>query len=256
MNRLLTVIVVIAALLASAPAQSQPTPTAGAATPGAMPAAAGAAHAMGMPAIHHLVYQFGYNTKAAASGPSTGKTTIDIVGMASDGGMNVHATDDWWNSVNPKQTADCEVYANGNVACSKPPYNLTGIQVSVLPYLGQNMFTALATNKNATWKVNYTVKATFTPGIKRGFGGQVTTWNCALTLTGKGVMKEQPPLILVHAEGQLAQQGGRYVKINQKANILFDPRLKLPVLVNNLSVFVPQQSTASYSVDLNLVKYQ
>jgi hypothetical protein len=70
MNKLLPATVLTGAMLAAAPALAQQTAT-------------------GLPTVRHLVYQFGYNTKAAKSGTGTGTTTIDIVGLAKDGGMTV-----------------------------------------------------------------------------------------------------------------------------------------------------------------------
>ncbi|MBV8171786.1 MAG: hypothetical protein JO219_07635 [Candidatus Eremiobacteraeota bacterium] len=205
---------------------------------------------------HHLVYEFGWNTKAAASGGNTGTTTIDVTGVAPDGGLSVTATDQWWNAVQPKQSANCEVYPNGNVACSKAPYNLTVIQASVLPLFGQNYFAALAGGSSGNWKSTYTIKASFAPSVNRGFAGQVSTWNGDFTLENKGVVPEQPPLVLIHSNGTLKQQSGRYITVTQKANFLYDPRIKTPVYVNNLMSIVPKQSTNTYSVELKLIKYQ
>jgi hypothetical protein len=242
---------IVAAVLALATAsvQSSANPTGSQASVAAAPAAAAAA-------VHHLVYEFGYNTKAAKQGPSTGTTTIDIVGVAADGGMTVNATDEWWNSVNPKQTATCEVYANSNVTCSKAPYNLTVIQASVLPFLAQSFFAPVSGGSGAKWNANYNVKASFAPGIHRGFAGQVNTWAFALNVTDKGTTPDSAPLILVHYDGTIKEQGGRYTNLTQEANILFDPRLKMPVLVTNLSRFVPQKTTSSYSIELKLAQYK
>jgi hypothetical protein len=166
----------------------------------------------------------------------------------------VTATDNWWMAVHPKQTYSCEVYPNGGVTCAKPPYALTVIQLAVVPLLGHNYFAALSAGSNSTWKQNYNVRATFSPGVSTGFAGQVTTWNCAFTLTGKGTTPDSAPLILIHSDGAMKQQGGRYITANQKANILFDPRIKMPVYVNALLRFVPQQSVSSYSIEMKLIR--
>jgi hypothetical protein len=249
MSKPLTVALTIAAMLAASQAGAQPTPGASASVaPPAMPAAAG------LPTVRHLVYQFGYNQKAASQGNNTGTTTIDIVGLAKDGGMTVTATDNWWHAVHPKQTNTCEVYPNGGVTCAQAPYALTVIQVAVVPLLGQNYFTALSAGSNSSWKQAYNIRATFTPGASWGFAGQVTTWNCAFTLTGKGTTPASAPLILIQSDGSMKQQGGRFITANQKANILFDPRIKMPVYVNALLRLVPQQSVSSYSVDMKLIR--
>lgn len=231
-------IVTIAAVLAS-PAQAQtPAP----------------ASSSGLPAVRHLVYQFGYNTKAASEGTGTGTTTIDIVGMASDGGMTVTATDDWWNTVNPRQAYTCEVYANGGVTCSQPPNALSPIQLAVVPLLGTNYFTALASSPTSTWNQTYNVRATFDPSGSTGFAGEVTTWACSYAMTGKGTVPNDAPLILIHSEGAMKQQGGRDLTVNQKANILFDPRIKMPVYVDEAVHLLPRLSVDQFTVELKLIR--
>lgn len=246
MSKLRSAAFIIATLLVASSALAQPMPTSSGST---TPSAAG------LPAVRHLVYRFGYNTKAAKEGTNTGTTTIDIVGLAKDGGMTVNATDDWWNTPRPKQTNTCEVYPNGGVTCSQAPYALSPIQLAIVPLLGQNYFAALSAGLNSSWKQSYQVRATFLPGAGTGFAGQVYTWNCAYTLDGKGTIPQQPPLVLIQSNGQMKQQGGHYITVNQnKANILFDPRVKMPVFVSEAFTFVPQLSVSSYSIELKLIK--
>jgi hypothetical protein len=250
MSKRLTAAFAIAGMLAASPAGAAPAPAAtGSMAPSAMPAA------VGLPTVRHLVYQFGYNTKATKSGNGTGTTTVDIVGLASDGGLTVKATDNWWMAYQPKQSSTCEVYANGGVTCPKAPYSLTLIQVTILPLLGQQYFAALSGGPTSSWKQSYNVKATFAPGAAgMGFAGQVYTWNGAYTLTGKGVSPQQPPLILIHSDGSMKQQGGRYITANQQANILFDPRIHMPVYVDEIMRFVPQMSVNSYTIEMKLIQ--
>jgi len=249
MSKLLTAVFTIAAMLAVATALAKPTSASSA------PAAAGATPAVTvLPTVHHLVYRFGYNTKATKEGEGTGTTTIDIVGLAKDGGMKVTATDEWWNAVQPKQSSHCEVYANGSVVCGKAPYNLTVIQVAVVPLLGQNYFKALSGGLTSSWTQSYSVRATFLPGSGAGFAGQVYTWNCESSLNGKGTIPEQPPLVEIQSTGQMQQQGGRYIKVNQKAGVLYDPRIQMPVYVSELFTFVPRQTTNQYTVELKLIR--
>jgi hypothetical protein len=211
----------------------------------------------GLPAIRHLVYRFGYNTKAADSGEGTGTTTIDITGLAPDGGMMINATDDWWNSVNPKQSSTCEIQTNGNIVCPKAPYMITGIQATVVPLLARGLFKPFASNPNATATHKYNLKATFSPGIQRGFAGQVYTWNCNFSLNGAGTLKDAPhnvPLVLIHSNGQMAQQAGRYIKANGKYNIVYDPGIKVPAIVNSEWTFVPRMTVNYYTVALRLIQ--
>ncbi|MGZ3498197.1 MAG: hypothetical protein ACXVAK_11625 [Vulcanimicrobiaceae bacterium] len=248
MIKFVTAALTIAAILAALPAPAQQTPATSGSAPGATPAAAG------LPAVRHLVYRFGYNTKATNEGTGTGTTTIDIVGLANDGGLTVTATDDWWNTVKPRQTYTCEVYPNGGVTCAQPPYALSPIQLAVVPLLGQSYFTALSAGSNSSWKQTYNVRATFLPAASTGFAGQVYTWNCAYTLNGKGTIPNGAPLILIHSDGAMKQQGGRYITVNQKANIAFDPRIQMPVFVDEELTFVPRLSINRYTVQLKLIK--
>lgn len=248
MKYLRVLAVTIVVLAAALPAGAQQATT----TSGSSAAAPSAAAAL--PAVRHLVYQFGYNTKAASEGTGTGTTTIDITGIAADGGMTVTATDDWWNTVNPRQTYTCEVYPGGGVTCAQPPYALSPIQVAVVPLLGQNYFTSAWGNPTSTWKQNYNVRATFDPSGSTGFAGEVNTWACAYTLVGKGTVPNGAPLILIHSEGAMKEQGGRAINVNQKANILVDPRIKMPVYVDEAVNLVPRWSVDQYTVELKLTK--
>lgn len=209
----------------------------------------------GLPAVRHLEYRFGYNTPATKSGTGTGTTTIDITGLAPDGGMMVTATDDWWNTVRPRQSYTCEVYATGGVVCPKPPYALSPIQVAIVPLLGRRYFAALASGAHATWEQKYSVRASFFPSGTHGFSGQVYTWNGVYSLIGNGTTSNNgQPVNVIHSTGSMTQQGGRAVKVNQKANVLFDPRLKMPVYVDELFTFVPRLSVNQYTIQMKLIR--
>ena len=143
------------------------------------------------------------------------------------------ATDDWWNTVRPRQTYTCEVYPNGGVTCAQPPNAISAVQIAVAPLLGQHYFSALSAGADSTWQQKYNVRATFFPSASSGFAGQVYTWNCAYTLTGKGMVPNNNHQVnVIHSTGAMKQQGGRYITVNQKANLLFDPKLGTPVYVD------------------------
>ena len=240
----------VATLLASIPAQAQQ-----ASTPSASATAIASPAAPALRAVHHLVYQFGYNTRAAAKGTGTGKTTIDILSIAKDGGIMVKATDDWWYSPKPRQSYTCEVYPSGGVKCSQEPFAISPIQIAVAPLLGPTYFAPLSDGANTSWKQMYKVRATFLPSGGSGFAGQVYTWDCVSTLTGKGTrLNHGHSLNLVHAEITMKQQGGRAITINQQANILFDPTIHMPVYVTQLTTFVPRLNTNSYSIEMSLIR--
>lgn len=201
----------------------------------------------------HLVYRFGYNAKPTDSGPGTGTITIDVVGQASDGGLTINATEDWWNSVSPKQSSSCELYPSGAVSCAERPYLLLGIEAVIAPLLARNYFSALSTGPNATWNANYDVRASFTPGIYADFAGQLSTWSCAYTLNGAGVVPNEAPLIVVHLNGAMNQKDARRFTLKQEANVVVDPRINVPVFVSELLTPVPQLNVNQYTVDLRLL---
>jgi len=238
MNKLVTAAITIAVALTTFPALAQQTPAnSGSPTP-----------------LRHLVYRFGYNVKAASQGTNTGTTTIDILGSAADGGMTMTATDDWWNTARPRQSYTCELYPNGGVTCAQPPYALSPIQLAVVPLLGKHYFAALSAGSHSTWTQAYNVRATFFPGASSGFAGQVYTWNCSYALNGKGTIPNGAPLILILSNGAMKQKGGRYITVNQKTSLAFDPRIQVPVLIDETLTFVPPQSINRYTVQLKLIR--
>lgn len=235
MKTLLAAVVIASAALAASPAPAQQA---------------------GLPAVRHLVYRFGYNTPATKSGTGTGTTTVDIEGLAPDGGMTVKATDDWWNTVKPRQTYTCEVYSNGGVTCAQPPNAISPIQIAVVPLLGEHYFSALSAGADSTWQQKYNVRATFAPSASTGFAGQVYTWKCAYTLTGKGTVPNNNHQVnVIHSTGAMKQQGGRYIAVNQKANLLFDPKLGTPVYVDEEFTFVPRLTVNKYTIQMKLISF-
>ena len=202
--------------------------------------------------LRHLVYEFGYNTAVASSGNGTGTTTVDILGPAKDGGVMISGTDYWWNTARPRATNTCEVYPGGSVSCSQRPYALSPIQLTLFPLLGRSYFKQLSAT--GTWKHTYQVKAAILPGAS-GFAGQLTTWNCAYTLHGKGPIANAGGTILVESTGRLDQQGGRFFEATSKMRIAYDPVANIPVVVRDVRTHVPQRSVYSNDlVELKLTK--
>jgi hypothetical protein len=204
--------------------------------------------------MRHLVYEFGFNTKVASSGNGTGTETIDIVGPAKDGGVIVTGTDSWWNTVRPRATNTCELYAGGGVSCTQPPYALSPIQVTIFPLLAHGYFKGLSSAATSAWKRSYQVKAAIVPGAS-GFAGQLGTWNCTYSIQGKGPIANAAPMVLVQAQGTLEQQGGRYLKASSKQRIAYDPVAQLPVIVSDTRTHLPMKSVYSNDlVELKLMK--
>jgi hypothetical protein len=196
--------------------------------------------------LRHLVYEFGYNTKVASSGNGTGTTTVDIYGLASDGGLMVSGTDYWWNTARPRATNSCEVYKDGGVSCSERPYALSPIQLTLFPLLARNYFHGLSSS-GSSGKRSFDVKAAVIPGAS-GFAGNLYTWSCAFTLEGKGPIPNASPFVLIVSSGTLDQQGGRYFKATSKQRIAYDPVGKIPAIVSDSRSYFPQHSV--YNNDL------
>ncbi|HEY1654483.1 MAG TPA: hypothetical protein VGF86_05165 [Candidatus Tumulicola sp.] len=191
-----------------------------------------------------LTYRFGYNTRAAASGPGTGTTTIDIVGPAADGGVMVNATDTWWNSVRPRATNTCEVYANGGVSCMDRPYAISPIQLAIFPLLGRNYFSGLNAAGTSTWTCAYQVKR-----------GDLYQWNATFTLTSKGPASSTGSLILINSRGTMDQLGGRYRQGTASGTIVYDAAARVPVIVSDVRSHLPQTTVNNQDgVDLRLTQ--
>jgi hypothetical protein len=204
--------------------------------------------------VRHLVYEFGYNTKAASSGHGTGTLTVDISGPVADGGVMVSGTDFWWNAVRPRATNTCELYPNGNVRCAQAPYALSSIQLTLFPLLARSFFKGLSASGKSSWERSYQVKAAIVPGAA-GFAGQSSTWDCDYALQGKGPVANAAPLILITATGTLLQQSGRNLKATSKQSIVYDPAAKVPAIVRDVRTHIPMRSVYSNdSIELKLTK--
>jgi hypothetical protein len=228
--------------------------------PSAAPGATAAAHAAAAaPHPHvkrHIVYQFGYNTKVADKGDGTGTTTIDVQGTAPDGGTIVKAQDNWWMTSKPRAWNTCEVYADGGVACLERPFAISPIQVTIFSLLGQHFFSGLSGGNHATWHKKYTIKAAIVPGGNAGFSGNLYTWKCDVTLTGKG-HGDTPnsPIVVVQMKGKMSQEGGRYLGSDITAGIAYDPRNGLPAFVSETRAKLPQTSIYNKDdIQLKLLK--
>ena len=208
-----------------------------------------------MPA-RHLEYQFGYNTKAASSGDGTGTTTVEILGPAADGGLKVSASDFWWHTARPRAKNTCEVYPNGSVSCSQPPYSISPIQLTLFPLLARDYFSGLSANPSSSWKNTYQVKAAIVAGAATNFANHPYTWNFVYSLHGKGAIQNGEGLIHVVGDGTSEQQGGRYRKGTAKLSLAYDPAIKLPVLVQDTRTHLPQQTVYNNDfVELKLLKH-
>jgi hypothetical protein len=203
-------------------------------------------------AVRHLVYEFGYNTKAASAGNGTGTINVDIA-PAKDGGLMISGADFWWNTVRARATNTCEVYAGGGVNCGQAPYALSPIQLTLFPLLARNYFRGLAATGTSATRT-YDLKAAILPGAS-GMAGQLTTWACSYTLHGKGPIPNAAPFVLIQATGTLTQQNGHALKATSKQKISYDTVAKIPAFISDLRTHIPMKSVYSNDlVELKLMK--
>ena len=206
------------------------------------------------PRPHHLVYQFGYNTKVASSGNGTGTTTIDIAPAAGKG-LTVSGADFWWNTVRPRAVNPCNVSDNGDVDCAQAPYAISPIQVTIYSFFGRNFFAGLNAAGTSAWTQTFTIHAAAIPGAT-GFAGTPYTWKCVLNLQGKGVPAGSKRTVELQGTGTLTQQGGHYRNGTLKVGILYDTKLRVPVFISMVRSRLPQMSVYNQDlVQLQLLKY-
>jgi hypothetical protein len=204
--------------------------------------------------VRHLVYEFGYNTKAASSGNGTGTTTIVISGPLPDGSVMISGTDYWWNTARPRATNTCEVHPNGGVSCTQRPYAISPIQLTLFPLLAAHYFSGLSAGGKSSWEQTYKVKGAIIPGAT-GFAGQLYTWNCTFDLQGKGPIPKAGAAVLIQTNGTLVQQGGRYLQATSKQRIAYDTAANVPVAVSDVRTHLPQTNVYNKDlVDLKLTK--
>jgi hypothetical protein len=219
-------------------------------------ALSGQTPASGAAPVRHLVYEFGYNTKVASTGPGTGTTTIDILGPAKDGGLMVSGSDFWWNTVRARAANACEVYPSGGVNCADRPNAISPIQLTIFSLLGRGYFKGLTATGTGNWKHNYKMYFAIVPGAS-GTAAQPSTWDGVYTLQGKGLAPAPNPgkFFLVQLNGTLNQEGGRYRGATDKAGIVYDPGAKVPVYVTETRTHLPQTNVYNNdTIQLQLTK--
>ena len=126
--------------------------------------------------VRHLEYAFAiYPNARPNNGYYNGTMSVDIFSRAPDGGVLVRASDWWYYTLRPRQAAECEVYANGDVRCDNvPPYPSDSALV-LLPLLAQNFFSAALPASPSSWQQKFAVSlskgaflTSLTDGSERG----------------------------------------------------------------------------------------
>ncbi len=191
--------------------------------------------------VRHLEYKFAYDTTLSRGGPSTGTLSVDILGLATDGGMLVNARDWWWNASLPRQGAQCEVYPNGGVSCMQAPYLLPPMQLVLFPLLARDFFNGVSATVTSPWRQSYNVVQS------------VYTWASVFDLQLDEIVDNHFALVTYH--GTSLQQGGRYRKSVVDGYVEYDEQAKVPVVVRDVRTYYPTGSAFSQdSVELQLTK--
>jgi hypothetical protein len=201
------------------------------------------------PPVRHLEYAFSpYAASRVAdtgtigdlSGPGTGTMSIDILGEGTDGGLTISATEDWWNSVRPRQTHTCEVYPNGGLSCDYIP-SPSASELVLLPLLARDYFSGLASSK---WQQVY----------KLSFGNAyvVTAVKNDLHVTGSS---DNGRIVNVAVDGTLTQLDRHYFQASERGTIAYDTKSSVPVTAHIIRQWTPTDSAfTSNGVDFKLLK--
>jgi hypothetical protein len=199
--------------------------------------------------VRHLEYAFSpypvsrvadNGTVGQISGPGTGTMSVDILGPAADGGLMISATEDWWNSVRPRQTHTCDVSPNGGLSCDYIP-SPSASELVLLPLLARDYFSGVA---GAQWQQAY--KLSF------GNGYVVTAVTNDLHVTGSS---DAGRIVNVALNGTLTQLDRHYFKASELGTIAYDTKAAIPVTAHVVRQWTPTDSSfSSNAVDFRLLK--
>jgi hypothetical protein len=202
--------------------------------------------ATGNPGPRHLTFAYAEYPTAKIEGPATkftgpGTGTLDVTvtGRAADGGLVVQVRDWWWNAVRPRQTANCEIYPNGDFVCDQYPALSEG-QAALLPLLAEDFYPDSATQ----WQIKRWMRQSYFCG----YYSATSVTNYAVTRT--------------LANGDLDIEGAGSYRVpcihepivHQRISLTYDPSETLPVLVHEETTGTLGSVLSGRSVDLKLVK--
>ncbi len=195
----------------------------------------------------HLTYSYAEYPTANLSqpvtnftGPDTGTLDVTIAGRAPDGGLVVQARDWRWNDVRPRQTARCEVYGNGDLACEQfPP--LSPAQLALLPLLGEHFYPGRASHwKSERWVRHDTYLC----------GRYSTTSDIDYTVTGVRPNGD----VNIEGSGSFSVPCIHEPTIHERVSMTYDPNSSLPTLVHDEKTGTSDSVLSGHSVDLKLVR--
>jgi len=194
----------------------------------------------------HLQYAFStYPTRRVApanvgivDGPGTGVMNVDVLGLASDGGLVVQMQDQWWYTIRPLQSRTCEVFPNGGTNCGVFPSPTVAERV-LLPLLARDYFAGIS---NGTWTQKYLAN----------LGDGLFVYSADFNLNALGT-SDDGRIVKIASQGSIAQVGGRYRKASDTAWVTYDKVAGVPLTVHDVVQATPNNSVfSSVSVDLQM----
>jgi hypothetical protein len=194
--------------------------------------------------VRHLEYAFAIYPNARPNGGYyNGTMSVDIFGRAPDGGVLVRASDWWYYTLRPRQAAECEVYANGDVRCENvPPYPSDSALV-LLPLLAANFFSPALPGSPSSWQQKFAVS------LSKGAFVTSVTLNLGATPQSDG------RLLDVKSTGDIRQLDRRQLHVLEDGEFVYDRAASVPVAVHDVRGHLPTNSVYSQiSVDLRLTK--
>lgn len=192
----------------------------------------------------HLEYAFAtYSTARPTGGLYDGTLSVDILGSAPDGGMVVRASEWWYYTLRPRQTRECEVYANGNVRCDDAPPYPSEAELVLFPLLARDFFSDAPSIRTSSWRRSFDLS------VQKG--SYVTAAAIDLTETPQSSGR----VLVVTSNGVFQQLDRRKRKALESGTFVYDRVAGLPVKVHEVRSPTPTNSVyTETAVDLLLLK--
>lgn len=194
--------------------------------------------------VRHLEYAFAiYPTAKPNGGYYNGTLSVDILGIAPDGGMLVQASESWYYALRPRQTRECEVYAVGTVHCDDVPPYPSETELVLFPLLARDFFSSGSSDGPSSWQQKFALS--FAKGL------YVTAASMDLSATPQSGGR----VLIVKSKGVFQQLDRRDQKALEEGQFVYDRAASLPVVVHEVRSPTPTGSIYSQtSVDLQLMK--
>lgn len=194
--------------------------------------------------VRHLEYAFAiYPTAKPNGGYYNGTLSVDVIGLAPDGGTLMKASEWWYYTLRPRQTIQCEVYPAGSVRCADAPPYPSQSELVLFALLARDFFSGGSPSGSSSWQQKFTLS--FQKGV------YVTAVSMNLSATPENAGR----FLVVTSQGTLQQLDRRQRKSLEEGRFVYDRTVALPVIVHDVRSPMPTGSVYSQSaVDLLLMK--